>query len=68
MSLRTWRTRLRTVAICAMLEFAALAGSPMRPEEIKSLMQQLNQPQRAHVLQAGDKDGDPPSDDEPCDV
>ena len=68
MSLRTWRARLRTVAICAMLEFAALSGSPMRPEEIKSLMQQLNQPKLAHVLPAEEKDGDPPIDDEPCDV
>ena len=64
MSLRTWRARLRTVAICAMLEFAALAGSPMRPEEIKSLMHQLNLPKLAHVLPAEEDEGGPLNEDD----
>jgi hypothetical protein len=33
-----------------MLELAALAGVPMRPEEIEELMRQMNQPKLAHVL------------------
>jgi len=33
-----------------MLEFAATLGLPMRPEEIKELMQTMNQPKLAHVI------------------
>ncbi len=36
--------------VCTMLEFAALTGLPMRPEEIEELMRQMNQPKLAHVL------------------
>ena len=46
-----------------MLEFAALAGAPMRPEEIQELMQTMNQPKLAHVLRdesdTGDKEPEP---------
>ena len=41
-----------------MLEFAALAGVPMRPEEIEELMRQMNQPKLAHVLRDEDDSGD----------
>ena len=53
--------RLRTILVCAMLEFAALAGVPMRPEEIEELMRQMNQPKLAHVLrdESDSGDGDP---------
>ena len=53
--------RLRTILVCAMLEFAALAGVPMRPEEIEELMRQMNQPKLAHVLRDESErgDGDP---------
>ncbi|RPI54894.1 MAG: hypothetical protein EHM55_09510 [Acidobacteria bacterium] len=43
-------SRLRTILVCAMLEFAATLGLPMRPEEIKELMQTMNQPKLAHVI------------------
>jgi hypothetical protein len=50
--------RLRTILVCTMLEFAALAGVPMRPEEIEELMRQMNQPKLAHVLRdESDHDG-----------
>ena len=48
-------SRLRTLLVCAMLEYAALIGSPMRPEEIQELMRVMNQPKLVHVV----------SDDEP---
>lgn len=54
-------SRLRTVLVCAMLEYAAMMGAPMRPEEIEELMRQLNQPKLAHVLrdESDPGDGDP---------
>jgi hypothetical protein len=50
--------RLRTLLVCSMLEYAALMGSPMRPEEIEELMRQMNQPTLAHVLRDEDEHGD----------
>lgn len=44
------RKRLRTIFLCTMLEFAALAGMPMRPEEIEELMHTINQPKMAHTI------------------
>lgn len=41
-----------------MLEFAALAGVPMRPDEIQELMQTMNQPKLAHVLRDESDSGD----------
>jgi hypothetical protein len=43
-----------------MLEVGVLSGAPMRPEEIRELMQQLNEPRLAHVLPSEDDDGDDP--------
>ena len=57
--------RLRTILVCAMLEFAALAGVPMRPEEIEELMRQMNQPKLAHVLRDENDSGDGDTDPEP---
>lgn len=58
-------SRLRTLLVCAMLEYAAMMGSPMRPEEIQALMHQMNQPKLAHVLRdeddSGDGDPEPPT-------
>ena len=50
--------RLRTMLVCSMLEYAALMGSPMRPEEIEELMRQMNQPKLAHVLRGRRRHGD----------
>lgn len=52
------RSRLRTLLVCMMLEYAAMMGSPMRPEEIEDLMRQMNQPKLAHVLREEDDSGD----------
>ena len=41
--------RLRTILVCSMLEFAALTGSPMRPDEIEELMYTMNQPKLART-------------------
>jgi hypothetical protein len=60
MSRRIRAVRLRMLAVCAMLEYAALVGSPMRPEEVQKLMQQFNQPQLAHALPAEEDDGGAP--------
>ena len=48
------------VAVCTLLEYAALAGSLMRPEEVQKLMRQLYQPQLAHVLPTDEDDGEDP--------
>ena len=55
------RSRLRTLFVCLMLEYAAMLGAPMRPEEIIELMRQMNQPKLAHIL----RDEDPSGDDDP---
>ena len=52
--------RLRVIFVCALLEFGALAGVPMRPEEIVRLMHRMNMPTLAHVLPTGDDLGDDP--------
>ena len=54
------KARLRTILLCATLELGVLSGVPMRPEEIRALMHQLNQPKVAHVLPNAEQDGDPP--------
>ena len=56
-------SRLRTIFVCSMLEFAVLFGLPMRPEEIEKLMRTMNQPTLAHVLPDEDErgDGKPPT-------
>ena len=46
--------------MCAALELGVLSGVPMRPEEIRSLMKQINQPTLAHVLPTEDQRGDDP--------
>ena len=56
------RSRLRTILVCTMLEFAALTGLPMRPEEIEELMYTMNQPKLARTT----PDESERSDDDPC--
>jgi hypothetical protein len=53
-----WRQRLRTLFLCAALELAVMTGVPMRHEEIRELMQTMNQPKVAHVLPEEDARGD----------
>ena len=56
------KKRQRTIFLCAALELGVLSGVPMRPEEIRALMNQINQPKVAHVLPSDDQDGDDPQD------
>ena len=51
--------RLRTVFLCLTLEVGVLIGVPMRPEQIRELLNQLNQPKLAHVLPGEEDSGDP---------
>jgi hypothetical protein len=52
------RKQLRTVLVCAVLEFGAMIGLPMRPEEIEALMRTMNQPKVAHTLPEESENGD----------
>ena len=52
------RNRLRTVVCCAILQFGAVFGIPMRPEQIRELMHTLNQPKVAQTNPDGTADGD----------
>ncbi len=54
--------RLRSVFVCAFLQFGALLGIPMRPEEIQELMRQMSAPKLAHVLPSEEQAGDDPPD------
>jgi hypothetical protein len=54
------KRRLRTLLCCVALEFGALAGVPMRPEEIQNLMQTLNRPKVAHTNPEKPAEGDKP--------
>lgn len=52
--------RLSRLFLCVFLEFGVLAGLPMRPEQIRELMQLLSQPKLAHVLpDEHERDGGP---------
>ena len=53
----SWRHRLRTIFVCAMLEYAAMFGTAMRPEQIQELMQTMNRPTLAHVIPDESDDG-----------
>ena len=55
----TWRQHLRTIFLCAVVEFAVMAGVPMRPEEIRELMQTMNRPKIVHTLPEEKESGDP---------
>ena len=50
--------RLRTLFLCTVLEFGALFGIPMRPEQIRDLMHSMNQPKVAETNPDRTDDGD----------
>jgi hypothetical protein len=52
------RQRLRTILVCCVLEFGAVIGVPMRPEEIEELMHTMNQPTIVHTIQDEHGSGD----------
>jgi hypothetical protein len=59
----SFKQRLRAIFLCAALELGVLGGVPMRPDEIRALMNLMNQPKLAHVLPSEeDGGGDPPDD------
>ena len=61
--------KLRVLFACATLQFAVLMGAPMRPDEIRELMHQMNQPTLAHVLPSEEEAGDdPPAQGEPTEL
>jgi hypothetical protein len=58
-------SRLRTLLCCAVLQVGALVGTPMRPEEIRELMDTLSKPKLARTNPDRPDDGDlPPEADE----
>ena len=43
------RKSLRTILTCMVLQVGVLSGVPMRPEQVRELMFQLNTPKLAHT-------------------
>jgi hypothetical protein len=58
----SFRGRLRTVLVCAVLEMGVLMGVPVRVEQIEELLRAFNQPRIAETdaQQAKHGDGDSP--------
>ena len=57
-------SRLRVFAVCVLLQAGVAAGVPMLPDDIRELMNQMNQSKLAHVLPADENGGaGPPGDD-----
>jgi hypothetical protein len=54
------------LVLCIGLEIGVLSGVAVRPEEIRDLMHQLNQPKIAHVLPAADDEGGGNASDDPA--
>ena len=54
------RKKLRVLLACAALEMGVMMGVPMRPDQIKELMNQMNQPTVARALPADEESGDDP--------
>ena len=52
------RHRLRTLLVCVVLEWSALIGMPMRPEEIVELMQTMNAPKIVRTIPDEHDSGD----------
>jgi hypothetical protein len=48
---------LSRLLFCVFLEFGVLAGVPMRPEQVRELMQMMSRPKVAHVLPHEDESG-----------
>ena len=56
------KSRLRTILCCVVLEVGALTGVPMRPDEIRELMDTLAQPKLARTNPDRPDEGDLPPD------
>jgi hypothetical protein len=58
------RSRLRVLVVCVAMQVGVLTGVPMLPDDVRELMNQMNQPKLAHVLPADDDgNADAPADD-----
>lgn len=55
--------KLRVLLVCLTLQFGVIMGTPMRPDEIRELMHQMNQPALAHVLPSDEDSGGDPLED-----
>jgi len=55
--MRAGRGRLRLLLLCVVLEVGALAGVPMRPDDLEKLMQTLSRPKivQMHTDEADDR-------------
>lgn len=60
MSLKSFRAKLRTALLCAVLQMGVLSGVQMPPEKIRELLHAMNQPVAVHVLRDEDDNADPP--------
>jgi hypothetical protein len=60
----SFKQKLRTIFLCAALEFGVFSGVVVRPDEIQALMHQINQPVLAHVLPSEEESGDDPPEDD----
>jgi hypothetical protein len=60
------KERFRVLLVCIGLELGVLSGVPVRPEEIRELMHQMNQPTIVHVLPAADDAGGGNAPDDPA--
>jgi hypothetical protein len=52
------KKKLRVLIACLTLEAGVIFGVPMRPDQIRELMHQMNQPTLAHVLKETEAGGD----------
>jgi hypothetical protein len=59
--MRAGRGRFRVLLLCVVLEVGALAGVPMRPDDIERLMQMMSRPKLVQTLPDETDEGDEPS-------
>lgn len=50
--------RVRMLLTCGLLQFGAVLGVPMRPDEIRELLHRMQQPKVARSLPSEDDAGD----------
>ena len=56
----SFKSKLRVLTVCSILQAAVFMHCSMRPEQIEEVMQQMNQPKLARVLPSDEDDGDGP--------
>jgi len=52
------------VLLLSFLEFGALCGVPIRPDEIEKIMKMSSEPVATYVIRNNDGDGEPPAPDQ----